>query len=157
MNGRPVTPAVSNGYAGITRRWTTGDRIEFELPMPAQYVRGSDKIEATRGKVALRRGPLVYNLEQVDQDITQVVDVKAALTTEWRPDLLGGVTVLKGRFVDGAPFMAIPNFVRFNRNPPPTAETPPPPPAAAGPTRSAPRAAAADVDCLAEGRIARPR
>ena len=30
----------------------------------------SEKIAATSGKVALRYGPLVYNIEQVDQDIT---------------------------------------------------------------------------------------
>ena len=129
VNGDRATTTMVEGYAEVTRKWKKGDKIEFELPMPAQYVRGDDEIEATRGKVALRRGPLVYNLEQVDQDITQVVDTKAALTPEWRKDLLGGVMVLNGRFVGGAPFMAIPNFVRVNRNPPP-----PPRPAAPPPT-----------------------
>ena len=71
VNGSAVTPAIENGYAEITRTWTKGDRIEFELPMAPQRVRASDKIEATRGKVALRCGPLVYNIEQVDQDITK--------------------------------------------------------------------------------------
>ena len=27
----------------------------------------------------------------------------APLTTEWRPDLLGGVTVIRGKFADGKP------------------------------------------------------
>jgi DUF1680 family protein len=140
VNGRRVSAGTGRGYAEISRTWTKGDRIEFELPLPAQYVRGIEKVDATRGKVALRRGPLVYNIEQVDQDITQVVDTRAPLTPDWRPDLLGGVMVLKGRFVGGAPFMAIPNFVRFNRNPPPPPQ-PAPPPAAAGqpPPRPAPR------------------
>ena len=37
------------------------------------------------------------------------------MTTEWREDFLGGVTVIKGTFTNGAPMMAIPNFVRSNR------------------------------------------
>ena len=134
VNGRAVSPAMRNGYAEISRTWTKSDRIEFDVPLPAQYVRGSDKIEATRGRVAIRRGPLVYNLEQVDQDITQTVDTRAPLTPEWRPDLLGGVMVLKGAFINGAPFTAVPNFVRFNRNPP----QPPATPVPAGAPRPAP-------------------
>jgi len=134
VNGRRVTPVVAHGYAEISRTWTKGDRIEFDVPLVPQYVRASDKVEATRGKVALRRGPLVYNLEQVDQDITAKVDTRAPLEAEWRQDLLGGVMVLKGRFAGGAPFVAVPNFVRFNRNPP----QPPPPPVPAGAPRPAP-------------------
>jgi DUF1680 family protein len=139
VNGQRVTPTIKEGYAEILRTWKKGDRIDFELPLPAHYIRASDKVEATRGKVAIRRGPLVYNLEQVDQDVTQVVDTRAPLSTEWRPDLLGGVMVVKGRFVGGSPFMAIPNFVRVNRNPPP----PPRPPAPATPTPTPAAAGAA--------------
>ena len=125
VNGVAVKPAIVNGYAEIARTWKKGDTIEFELPMVVQRVRASDKIIATapatspvKGKVALRYGPLVYNIEQVDQDITGVLDPSARLTTEWRGDLLGGVTVIKGTFADGAPMTAIPNFARYNRNPP---------------------------------------
>ncbi len=46
-----------------------------------------------------------------------VLDRDAELTTEWRPDLLGGVVVIKGEFADGSPLVAIPNFVRNNRIP----------------------------------------
>ncbi|MGE5836121.1 MAG: glycoside hydrolase family 127 protein [Acidobacteriota bacterium] len=133
VNGRRVTAAMANGYAAITRTWMGGDRVEFELPLTPQYVRASDRIEATRDRIALRRGPLVYNIEQVDQEITQRVDTNAPLATEWRPDLLGGITVIKGRFAGGAPFMAIPNFVRVNRNPPALPSPTAPPPAAGAP------------------------
>jgi uncharacterized protein len=78
-----------------------------------------------KDRVALRYGPLVYNIEQVDQDITQALPPDATLSTEFRRDLLGGVTVIKGTFANGAPMTAIPNFARYNRNPP----APPPPPA----------------------------
>lgn len=122
VNGKLVKPAVADGYATIRRTWAKGDKIEFELPMRVQRVHASDKIEADRDRVALRYGPLVYNVEKVDQDIDGVLEPSAPLSTEWRGDLLGGVTVIKGAFANGTQFTAIPNYTRFNRQPvvPPT-------------------------------------
>ncbi|HTE43795.1 MAG TPA: beta-L-arabinofuranosidase domain-containing protein, partial [Gemmatimonadaceae bacterium] len=124
VNGAAVKPVIEQGYAVIDRTWKAGDRIEFEVPMKVQRVHAVAQIEADRGKVALQYGPLVYNIEQVDQDITKALASNAPLTTEWRPDLLGGVTVIRGKFADGTPLMAIPNYARMNREPAP----PPPPP-----------------------------
>ena len=119
VNGTSVKPAMEKGYAVITRAWKKGDRIEFVLPMKVQRVRASDRIAADRNKVALRYGPLIYNIEQVDQDIAKTLAPDAALSTEWMPDLLGGVMVVKGAFADGTPMMAVPNFARTNRDPEP--------------------------------------
>lgn len=124
VNGRTVTPVLVNGYASITRTWSAGDTIEFVLPMKIQRVRADEKIAANIGRVALRYGPLVYNIERVDQDIDGVLPAGAPLTTQWRGDLLGGVTVITGAFANGTPMMAIPHYARFNRNP----AVPPPPP-----------------------------
>ncbi len=138
VNGKTVTPAITNGYATITRTWTKGDTIELELPMPVQRVYASDKIAANVNRVALRVGPLVYNIEQVDQDITAALDPSATLATVWRPDLLGGVNVVTGTFAGGAKMTAIPNFTRYNRNPPAPPPAPPAPRPAAGATPGAP-------------------
>jgi len=121
VNGAAVKPAIDKGYAVITRAWEAGDKIDLVLPMKVQRVRASDKIAADRDKVALRYGPLMYNIEKVDQDITKALSPDSPLTTEWRGDLLGGVMVIKGTFVDGSPMLAIPNFARTNRE----AATPP--------------------------------
>jgi len=136
VNGQTVKPRVEKGYAVITRDWKTGDKVEFVLPLKAQRVRGSHLIAATQGRVALRFGPLVYNIEQVDQDITQTLPPDAPLTAEWRGDLLGGVMVIKGVFAGGRPMMAIPNYVRTNRGPVPDPSSLKPP---AGGGRPAPR------------------
>jgi uncharacterized protein len=117
VNGSTRTPAIEKGYAVITRTWKAGDEIELLLPMRVQRIKGSDKIEATAGRVALRYGPLIYNVEQVDQDITQVLGPDAVLTPQWKADLLGGVMVLEGTWADGSPLMAIPNYARVNRDP----------------------------------------
>jgi len=135
VNGERITPKIENGYAVIDRTWKTGDRVELELPMTVQRVRAIDRIEADRGKVALRYGPLVYNIEKADVgDITKALAPDSALTTEWRGELLGGVLVIKGTFADGSPFVAIPNYVRMNREPAP----PPAPPPTPGAPRPAP-------------------
>jgi uncharacterized protein len=125
VNGVAVKPAEANGYVDITRTWKRGDTVEFTLPMPVQRVYGSDKIisgdsrpSPVKDKVALRIGPLVYNIEKVDQDINSVLPPSAPLVSEWRADLLGGVKVIKGTFAGGAPMMAIPNAMRYNRHPP---------------------------------------
>jgi len=99
-------------------------------------VRAAETVVADRGKVALRYGPLMYSIEKVDVgDIGKVLAPGAPLTSEWRGDLLGGVVVIKGTFADGSPMLAIPNFVRMNREPPPpavVATTPAAPPATPG-------------------------
>jgi hypothetical protein len=85
--------------------------------MRVQRVRASDQIEATRGRVALRYGPLMYNIESVDQPVDGALDRDAELTTKWRSDLLEGVVVIHGKFSDGSAMMAIPNYARNNRIP----------------------------------------
>jgi DUF1680 family protein len=120
VNGRAVRPRIENGYAVLSRSWKPGDRIELEVPLAVQRVRAIEKVEADRGKVALRYGPLVYNVEKVDAgDLTKELAPDAPLATEWRPDLLHGVVAITGRFADGSPLVAIPNYARMNREPEP--------------------------------------
>jgi DUF1680 family protein len=115
VNGSPVEAEAQRGYVSVTRSWKPGDRIELVLPMKVQRVKAVEAIAATRGKVALRYGPLVYNLESVDQPIDRVLPPDAALSTQWRADLLGGVITIRGLFADGSPLTAIPNYARLNR------------------------------------------
>ena len=116
LNGKKLTPNIEKGYIALTRTWKTGDRIELEVPMKVQQVRASAKVAADAGRVALRYGPLMYNVESVDQpDVDQPIERQAPLTAEWHGDLLGGVMAVKGKFADGTPLLAIPNYARNNR------------------------------------------
>ncbi len=117
VNGQPVESALEKGYACIQRTWKPGDTIQLQLPMPVQRVKGIDKIEATRGQVALRRGPLVFAVEEVDQPLSQSLADSALLSASWRPDLLRGTIVLTGQWSDGSQLLAIPYFLRKNREP----------------------------------------
>ncbi len=115
VNGELVRPEVKKGYAQITREWRDGDQIDLVLPMQVQRISCDPRVEANRGKVALRYGPLVYNVETADQT---AIDKKIGgdpILAEWRDGLLGGVTVLRGKWADGSPMTAIPYYARMNR------------------------------------------
>jgi DUF1680 family protein len=126
VNGATVKPKMESGYAVITRNWKAGDKIEVVLPLTVQRVYPDERITARNrggqvshpdeGKVALKYGPLIYNIEKADQDITKPISKTAPLTAEWRPDLLGGVMAIKGKFADGSDLLAIPNYARTNRD-----------------------------------------
>jgi DUF1680 family protein len=115
VNGKAVAPDIKNGYVVVTRQWQPGDRIELVLPMEPQRVKADERIAADRGRVALRYGPLIYNVERADQgDINQPIG-SGPLKTEWHRDLLDGVMLIEGQWADGSPLVAIPNYARLNR------------------------------------------
>jgi DUF1680 family protein len=68
VNGKPITPAMSNGYAVIEREWKKGDVVELNLPMEVKRVVARDELKADSNRVALQRGPLVYCIEGADND-----------------------------------------------------------------------------------------
>ncbi|MFO1475974.1 MAG: glycoside hydrolase family 127 protein [Verrucomicrobiota bacterium] len=98
INGKPVTAPVVDGYARLARAWKPGDRVDLSMAMPVRRVLGNPKIQATRGLVALERGPVVYCLEGVDNPgrlLNAVLPAGASIRVVPRPELLGGVTVLE--------------------------------------------------------------
>jgi DUF1680 family protein len=102
VNGEPITVELKQGFATITRLWKDGDTVTLDLPMPVRRVAGNPKIAATRGLVALERGPVVYAFEGLDNDgavFDAALPATATVTPEYRANLLGGVIVLK---VEGA-------------------------------------------------------
>ena len=103
----------------LTREWKAGDYIEFELPMEPQRVIADNQINADLGMTALRYGPLIYNVETIDNNKINQELSDDVLATEWRPDMLGGVCIITGKWKDGSPMLAIPNFARMNRVGPP--------------------------------------
>ena len=99
INGQLVTaPEIVRGYAVVRREWHAGDVIHLEMAMPARRVRADERVQSDRGRVALMRGPIVYCLESQDNH-GRVKDIflpeDKSLAHDWRPDLLGGVTILR--------------------------------------------------------------
>ena len=60
LNGQPCG-------AVIRRHWQPGDTVEITLDMPVQVIFANQKVTCDQGRIALKRGPLVYALEEIDQ------------------------------------------------------------------------------------------
>ena len=87
------------GYARLRRMWKPGDVVELAMDMPVRRVKAHAKVKADVGRVALMRGPIVYCLEGVDNGgkvQNLFIPPEAQFTAEHRPDLLGGVTIVRG-------------------------------------------------------------
>jgi uncharacterized protein len=86
-------------YSRLTRRWAVGDRVRLDLAMPPRLTAADERVDAVRGCVAIERGPLVYCLEQTDQAggiaLEDLTIADSSLVEEWRPDLLGGVMIVR--------------------------------------------------------------
>jgi uncharacterized protein len=94
VNGSPASPSVSQGYATIRRQWKASDTVELTLPMDVQRLSANPKVLQARGKVALRRGPLMYAFEQADNQVSldaALLPRAATLRSEMDPSLAGGV------------------------------------------------------------------
>lgn len=56
----------ANGYVVIDRDWHAGDSVRLELEMKAHFLKPHPLIDASRGCVAIQRGPVVFAIEQAD-------------------------------------------------------------------------------------------
>lgn len=70
VNGEPAdVGALERGYLKLRRSWGNGDKISLDLPMRAHRVWAHPRLHSADGRVALKRGPLIYCLEEADQEI----------------------------------------------------------------------------------------
>jgi uncharacterized protein len=100
VNGKAVTPEISKGYAHFRRRWAEGDVVELSFPMDIVRLEANPNVLQSRGRIAVSRGPLIYCLEQPDNtaDLDRIaLPLTAALSEQFEPTLLGGVTVIHGQ------------------------------------------------------------
>lgn len=140
LNGRAIEPdSLRRGYAIFRRRWQRGEVLRVDFPMPVQPILANPLVDADANRLALTRGPLVYCLESVD-NVARVRGLSLAPTArfevEHRPDLLGGVSVIRAGGsaprtwgdqlyqpaqeapgVDAVELIAVPYYANANRGP----------------------------------------
>ena len=125
VNGKSVSAKPNDrGYVTIARTWKAGDVVELDLPMEIKRIEANPRVEADRGRVAVRRGPVVYCFEGVDNDVnvaTIVLGKDPEFTAEMRDDLLGRVVVIRGKDRKGRTVTAVPYYSWDNREPGPMA------------------------------------
>jgi len=128
VNGKAALAAAdANGYLVLKRTWLPGDTVAFCADLPVRRVYTDQRVAANRGRVALMRGPLLYCLEGVDNDfdvLNMVLPRETEVSAEWRSNLLGGGTILRGAGScrgEKVRFTAVPYFTWENRGVAPVA------------------------------------
>ncbi len=131
VNGKLIDAEPVNGYVSINRTWKRGDVIELELPLDVRRVISHEKVADNAGMIALRRGPLVYCAEGVDNG-GSVMNIylpdDASFNDVFREDILDGVVAVEGKvkrvargegktstITGEADFVAIPYYAWANR------------------------------------------
>ncbi|WP_460943169.1 aceric acid hydrolase [Spirosoma daeguense] len=89
VNGKAIATSLKTGeYAEINRSWKAGDKVEINLPMPVKLIEANPLVEETRNQVAVKRGPLVYCLESVDNPKTKLNNVALSAKIDFKPTRL---------------------------------------------------------------------
>jgi DUF1680 family protein len=120
VNGVSQSTTPSLGYVAINRTWAAGDQVVISMPMNIQRVKAISNVAACTGRVAIQRGPVIYNIENIDNggvDVnTRVLPPSATLSTSWNATLFsGGTQVVTSTFSGGSAMLAIPHYRRCNR------------------------------------------
>jgi hypothetical protein len=99
INGKDYPAKIIDGYAVISRKWTPGDVISIDFPMPVREVLADERIKEDNDKIAFQRGPLIFCAEWPENGngnvLNFVIDKNAQATTEFIPLLLGGTQVIR--------------------------------------------------------------
>jgi DUF1680 family protein len=104
VNGRTQSGVKAGEYLAIKRAWNPGDVVTLDFPMHTEIVASNPRVAEDRGKVAVRRGPVIFCMEELDQPSgTALSDVAFSVNerrgnefqSEYKADLLGGVEVLR--------------------------------------------------------------
>jgi len=112
---------IEKGYIKLLREWKAGDMVALELEMPIERVVSHPKVKMNVGKVAIKRGPLVYCIEEMDNKEnfdTIYLNPNNQLVTEDQSELLGGIKVIKSLNENNETNLtAVPYFAWDNREP----------------------------------------
>jgi DUF1680 family protein len=125
VNGEAIKELIQPGrYLEIRRLWKPGDRLQLSFYMPIERIISHPYIMENIDRVALRRGPIIYCVEQADNPDYDVWSLMlpsdSPLEVEWVPNLLNGVMVIRGEAlaIDTEEFKD--QLYQSSTNPPPT-------------------------------------
>jgi DUF1680 family protein len=118
INGEAAPASETlEGYLVLTRRWQEGDIVELDLAMPAQRMASHPFVNATRERVAIQRGPVIYCLEGADNPghNDPMLAEDPQFQAQYCADLLGGVVTIAAKDAEGRGILAIPYYAWDNR------------------------------------------
>ena len=111
VNGKPESGVSAGEYLPIKRTWKPGDVVTLEFPMHTEVIASNPRVAEDRNKVAVRRGPVIFCMEELDQTsgaalpdlaISVTENMSKEFQSEYKGDMLGGIEMLQheGRIYD---------------------------------------------------------
>ncbi|MBD2871678.1 glycoside hydrolase family 127 protein [Paenibacillus arenilitoris] len=137
VNGEAAEYRVDNGYAVLERQWTPGDVIRLELDMPVDLIEAHPNVTTHANKVAIKRGPMLYCLESMDNEryaikrgmaqytreslnkgkgLKRQLPERPAFETEFVKDFFDGAVIVRTQDADNDELLAIPYPYWNNRS-----------------------------------------
>ncbi len=100
INDEPAEVPLEKGYLVVRREWRENDTVTLELEMKPEFLESHPCVSENVGRVAIRRGPLVYCVEGEDNpgiDIWNLEVFRDEELKEEYKDILGGVVTIRGK------------------------------------------------------------
>jgi len=100
INDELIEFHIKNGFVRIQRTWKDNDTIELSIPMPIRRVLSNPKVKENIDKVAIERGPIVYCIESIDNEVKSIFNIKlndnTLLEEKLHSNLLNGIVIITG-------------------------------------------------------------
>ena len=101
VDGEKSSFEVYKGYVYLERNWEKETEIMLDLKLKPVYMEANPQVRMDAGKVALQYGPLVYCLEETDNDVKLAelfADTREKeFEVSFEKELLGGVCMIEGQ------------------------------------------------------------
>ena len=103
LNGTAVDSVKAGQYLPIHHNWSGSDVVEVSFDMQPQVIHANPAVTDDMGRIAVQRGPIVYCMEQLDQQAGRApiefygysAHLEADSKHHFEPDLLGGIVTLE--------------------------------------------------------------
>jgi DUF1680 family protein len=103
VNGKTLDGVTAGEYLPVRRNWKPGDTVTLSFPMTTEVIASNPRVAEDTSRVAVRRGPIIYCMEELDQPAgVALSDISVHLSErmgkdfhdEYAASLLEGVVVL---------------------------------------------------------------
>ena len=101
LNGRKLQNIQTSSYVTLSNFNEIQNSVKLDFPVQPRLVNGNPKIEETINQVAVKCGPVLYALEEMDlpegiefDEVILPADVE--LNQKYHPNMLNGVNVVEG-------------------------------------------------------------
>ncbi|MBS1608979.1 MAG: glycoside hydrolase family 127 protein [Bacteroidetes bacterium] len=106
INGKDVPYKKENGYLVIEREWKKGDVIDYNMPMPVNFIAAGNQLKYDNDRIAIQRGPILYCVEGADNKEgvwNLIVPASTSFTTKQEQVLTEPVIALQGEALAAEP------------------------------------------------------